>query len=155
MKPTKVFVNGTFDVLHYGHFKLLEAAAELGDMLYVAIDTDERVREKKGDNRPFSNLNDLELPGWSFIHSDDFPVLEMNGYIRIVGVYNGIVEFLTDAKNRMNLNAEDGHAVGVIEITCTRNGIVKNWYTQQNPTGWGFNIQHDQIMVTYYIQNTQ
>ena len=52
----KVFVNGTFDVLHYGHFKLLQAAAELGDMLYVAIDTDERVREKKGDNRPFHNV---------------------------------------------------------------------------------------------------
>ena len=56
MKPIKVFVNGTFDVLHYGHFRLLEAAAELGDMLYVAIDTDERVREKKGDNRPFHNV---------------------------------------------------------------------------------------------------
>jgi D-beta-D-heptose 7-phosphate kinase/D-beta-D-heptose 1-phosphate adenosyltransferase len=56
MKPTKVFVNGTFDVLHYGHFKLLEAARELGDILYVAIDTDERIKEKKGDNRPFHNL---------------------------------------------------------------------------------------------------
>lgn len=56
MKPTKVFVNGTFDVLHYGHFKLLEAAAELGDKLYVAIDTDERIKEKKGENRPFHSL---------------------------------------------------------------------------------------------------
>jgi rfaE bifunctional protein nucleotidyltransferase chain/domain len=56
MKYTKVFVNGTFDVLHYGHFKLLEAAAELGDKLYVAIDTDERIKEKKGDNRPFHNI---------------------------------------------------------------------------------------------------
>lgn len=56
MKPIKVFVNGTFDVLHYGHFKLLESASELGDMLYVAIDTDERVREKKGDGRPFHNI---------------------------------------------------------------------------------------------------
>jgi rfaE bifunctional protein nucleotidyltransferase chain/domain len=56
MKSTKVFVNGTFDVLHYGHFKLLEAARELGDILYVAIDTDERIKEKKGDNRPFHNL---------------------------------------------------------------------------------------------------
>ena len=56
MKYTKVFVNGTFDVLHYGHFKLLEAAAQLGDKLYVAIDTDERIKEKKGDNRPFHNI---------------------------------------------------------------------------------------------------
>lgn len=56
MKYTKVFVNGTFDVLHYGHFKLLEAAAELGDKLYVAIDTDERIKEKKGEHRPFHNI---------------------------------------------------------------------------------------------------
>lgn len=56
MKPIKVFVNGSFDVLHYGHFKLLEAARELGDILYVAIDTDERIKEKKGDNRPFHNI---------------------------------------------------------------------------------------------------
>ena len=56
MKHTKVFVNGTFDVLHYGHFKLLEAAFELGNKLYVAIDTDERIKEKKGENRPFHNI---------------------------------------------------------------------------------------------------
>jgi rfaE bifunctional protein nucleotidyltransferase chain/domain len=56
MKPIKVFVNGTFDILHYGHFRLLEAAAELGNKLYVAIDTDERIKEKKGENRPFHNI---------------------------------------------------------------------------------------------------
>ena len=56
MKSTKVFVNGTFDVLHYGHFKLLEAASQLGDKLYVAIDTDERIKEKKGEHRPFHSL---------------------------------------------------------------------------------------------------
>jgi cytidyltransferase-like protein len=44
MKPIKVFVNGTFDILHYGHFRLLDAAAELGNKLYVAIDTDERIK---------------------------------------------------------------------------------------------------------------
>jgi len=56
MKSTKVFVNGTFDILHYGHFRLLEAAAELGNKLYVAIDTDERIKEKKGEHRPFHNI---------------------------------------------------------------------------------------------------
>ncbi len=56
MKSTRVFVNGTFDVLHYGHFRLLEAAAELGNKLYVAIDTDERIKEKKGEHRPFHNI---------------------------------------------------------------------------------------------------
>ena len=53
----KIWVNGTFDVLHIGHIKLLEYAATLG-VVRVGIDSDERVREKKGNNRPYNSLND-------------------------------------------------------------------------------------------------
>jgi D-beta-D-heptose 7-phosphate kinase/D-beta-D-heptose 1-phosphate adenosyltransferase len=52
---TKVFVNGTFDIIHPGHVSLLNYAKELGDFLLVAIDTDERVRKLKGLNRPINN----------------------------------------------------------------------------------------------------
>jgi len=55
---TKVFVNGTFDVLHRGHLSLLNYAKSLGDYLYVAIDSDERVREKKGSSRPVNSLKE-------------------------------------------------------------------------------------------------
>lgn len=48
----KVFVNGTFDLLHVGHLHLLNYAKSYGDYLIVAIDTDKRVREKKGSSRP-------------------------------------------------------------------------------------------------------
>jgi rfaE bifunctional protein nucleotidyltransferase chain/domain len=51
----KVFVNGTFDVLHKGHLMLLNFAKSYGDYLIVAIDTDERVKEKKGSTRPIHN----------------------------------------------------------------------------------------------------
>ncbi|MEC0250031.1 glycerol-3-phosphate cytidylyltransferase [Bacillus halotolerans] len=37
----KVITYGTFDLLHWGHIKLLERAKELGDYLVVAISTDE------------------------------------------------------------------------------------------------------------------
>lgn len=47
-----VFVNGTFDVLHLGHLALLNYAKSLGDKLFVAIDSDERVRQLKGPTRP-------------------------------------------------------------------------------------------------------
>jgi rfaE bifunctional protein nucleotidyltransferase chain/domain len=50
-----VFVNGTFDVLHRGHLLLLNYAKSLGDYLIVGIDTDERVKEKKGLNRPVNS----------------------------------------------------------------------------------------------------
>tara|TARA_Y100000389_G_scaffold203594_1_gene252529 strand:- start:433 stop:822 length:390 start_codon:yes stop_codon:yes gene_type:complete len=49
----KVWVNGCFDVLHHAHFRLLEHAASFGELLVVGIDSDKRVKELKGDDRPF------------------------------------------------------------------------------------------------------
>ncbi len=51
-----VFTNGCFDVLHAGHVSLLDRAKRLGDVLIVATNTDERVREFKGPNRPVNGL---------------------------------------------------------------------------------------------------
>jgi D-beta-D-heptose 7-phosphate kinase/D-beta-D-heptose 1-phosphate adenosyltransferase len=53
----RVWVNGAFDVLHIGHIKLLEYASSFGT-LRVGIDTDERVKEKKGELRPYNSLED-------------------------------------------------------------------------------------------------
>ena len=53
----KVWVNGSFDVLHMGHIKLLEYASQFG-IVKVGLDTDDRIREKKGKDRPFNNLKD-------------------------------------------------------------------------------------------------
>lgn len=50
-----ILVNGTFDILHRGHLDLLNYARSLGDFLVVAIDTDERVKQLKGPNRPVNN----------------------------------------------------------------------------------------------------
>lgn len=54
---SRVWVNGTFDVMHIGHVRLLKYAASLGE-LRVGIDTDERVKRLKGNTRPFNNLED-------------------------------------------------------------------------------------------------
>ncbi|UCG08926.1 MAG: D-glycero-beta-D-manno-heptose-7-phosphate kinase [Desulfobacterales bacterium] len=47
-----VFTNGCFDLLHVGHLKLLAASKQLGDILIVAVDDDESVRQLKGPDRP-------------------------------------------------------------------------------------------------------
>jgi rfaE bifunctional protein nucleotidyltransferase chain/domain len=47
-----VFCNGCFDVLHVGHVRYLEAAKALGDLLIVAVNSDEQVRKQKGEDRP-------------------------------------------------------------------------------------------------------
>ena len=59
MSATKsIFVNGTFDILHPGHIQLLNYAKSLGDTLTVGIDSDRRVREKKGPTRPVNSVGD-------------------------------------------------------------------------------------------------
>jgi rfaE bifunctional protein nucleotidyltransferase chain/domain len=56
-----IFVNGTFDILHRGHLELLNYAKSLGDFLLVGIDTDERVKEKKGPTRPIYNQEERKF----------------------------------------------------------------------------------------------
>ena len=53
---TKVWINGTFDVVHLGHIKMLQRGADLGDFLIVGIDSDRRVSELKGETRPINKL---------------------------------------------------------------------------------------------------
>lgn len=53
-----VFVNGTFDILHSGHVRLLNTARSMGDYLIVAIDSDERVTELKGPTRPINTVGE-------------------------------------------------------------------------------------------------
>jgi len=47
-----VMTNGCFDILHAGHVSYLNHAAELGDRLIVAVNTDESVKRLKGPGRP-------------------------------------------------------------------------------------------------------
>jgi D-glycero-beta-D-manno-heptose 1-phosphate adenylyltransferase len=47
-----VFTNGVFDLLHVGHVRYLRQARALGDVLVVAINSDQSVRELKGPSRP-------------------------------------------------------------------------------------------------------
>jgi rfaE bifunctional protein nucleotidyltransferase chain/domain len=46
------FANGNFDLLHVGHVRYLEGAAQEGDVLVVAINDDASVRALKGEGRP-------------------------------------------------------------------------------------------------------
>ncbi len=50
-----VFANGCFEVLHVGHVRYLEAARKLGDVLVVAVNSDESVSRLKGPARPVVN----------------------------------------------------------------------------------------------------
>ncbi len=47
-----VAANGAFDMLHVGHVRYLVAARALGDVLFVAVNSDLSVRTSKGPLRP-------------------------------------------------------------------------------------------------------
>lgn len=56
-RQSKVWVNGTFDVLHRGHIELLQFASTKG-ILRVGIDFDSRVKQLKGLTRPINIWED-------------------------------------------------------------------------------------------------
>ena len=65
-----VFTNGCFDILHKGHVSYLAQAADLGDRLIVALNTDKSVKEQdKGVNRPINpeDARAMVLAGLGFV----------------------------------------------------------------------------------------
>ena len=52
---TVVMTNGCFDILHAGHVSYLNSAAQLGDRLVVAVNSDRSVRQLKGAGRPINS----------------------------------------------------------------------------------------------------
>jgi|GEM_PF-120375 D-glycero-beta-D-manno-heptose 1-phosphate adenylyltransferase len=47
-----VLTSGSFDIIHEGHSMYLEAARRFGDFLIVGLDSDEKIRARKGQGRP-------------------------------------------------------------------------------------------------------
>ncbi|MDM7859616.1 bifunctional D-glycero-beta-D-manno-heptose-7-phosphate kinase/D-glycero-beta-D-manno-heptose 1-phosphate adenylyltransferase HldE [Alteromonas sp. ASW11-36] len=75
-----VMTNGCFDILHAGHVAYLEQAAQLGDRLVVAVNTDASVRKLKGKGRPINSverrmavLAGLASVDWVVPFSEDTP----------------------------------------------------------------------------------
>ena len=52
-----VLTNGCFDILHEGHLSYLMQSAALGDVLAIAVNSDESVRSLKGPDRPVNSQN--------------------------------------------------------------------------------------------------
>lgn len=53
-----VFTNGCFDIIHAGHVDYLTKAKEFGDVLIVALNSDESVTRIKGSKRPIVPLHE-------------------------------------------------------------------------------------------------
>ncbi len=80
-----VFTNGCFDILHVGHIRYLQEAAQLGDILIIGLNSDESVRRLKGPERPINNemeraemLCALGFVDYVAIFDDDTPINLIN-----------------------------------------------------------------------------
>jgi D-beta-D-heptose 7-phosphate kinase/D-beta-D-heptose 1-phosphate adenosyltransferase len=82
----KVIVNGTFDLLHAGHVELLEFAKMQGDYLLVAIDSDRRVKELKGESRPINNQLDRKRVLEGLKSTDEIVIFDID---------NDLLEFVS------------------------------------------------------------
>ena len=47
-----VLTSGSFDLIHLGHVKYLAKAKGFGDVLVVGVDSDAKIRRRKGPDRP-------------------------------------------------------------------------------------------------------
>lgn len=77
---TVIMTNGCFDLMHTGHIDYLQKARELGDKLIVAVNSDESVRELKGESRPINPLEQrmlmlsaLECVDWVVAFKEETP----------------------------------------------------------------------------------
>lgn len=58
---TIVLVGGCFDILHIGHLRFLKEAKKRGDFLFVLLESDEKIKEIKGKNRPINTQEDRAI----------------------------------------------------------------------------------------------
>lgn len=78
-----VLVTGVFDVLHKEHLAFLKKAKQQGDLLFVGVETDARVKRIKGKNRPVNSqeqrivhLQDLKIADVVFLLPEEFETKE-------------------------------------------------------------------------------
>ena len=75
-----VLTSGSFDLIHLGHVKYLARAKEFGGVLVVGVDSDAKIRRRKGEDRPMVPEDErLELLAYQrpvdliYLKDDDEP----------------------------------------------------------------------------------
>ena len=79
-----VFTNGVFDVLHRGHIASLNEAAEFGEILIVAVNSDESVKRLKGPARPINDEQARALIIASLVQTDAVVIFEEDTPLKLI-----------------------------------------------------------------------
>jgi len=73
-----VLTQGSFDLVHIGHARYCEKAKSFGDLLIVGVDSDQKVKKRKGKNRPIVP-QDERMEMLTHLRSVDYVVLKELG----------------------------------------------------------------------------
>jgi rfaE bifunctional protein nucleotidyltransferase chain/domain len=77
-KKRIVLTQGSFDLVHIGHARYCDRARDYGDALIVGVDSDEKVRQRKGPNRPIVP-EDERMEMLTHLRSVDYVVMKEAG----------------------------------------------------------------------------
>ncbi|TSE05541.1 MULTISPECIES: D-glycero-beta-D-manno-heptose-7-phosphate kinase [Aquimarina] len=111
-----VFTNGCFDILHLGHIKYLEKAKKLGDVLIVGVNTDNSVKNIKGNKRPINPeldraylLNALKSVDYTVLFNENTP------YELIKSIRPNVLAKGADYKNKEIIGSDFAGTTKLIE----------------------------------------
>jgi rfaE bifunctional protein nucleotidyltransferase chain/domain len=120
-----VTTNGCFDILHVGHLRCLRKAKQLGDILIVAINSDDSVRAIKGEKRPLvieseraEILTALECVDYVTVFSELDPIQLLKEVRPDVHVKGG--DYISDALVESGTVASYGGVVHILELVAER-----------------------------------
>ena len=118
-----VLVGGCFDILHIGHITFLNNAKKNGDALIVLLESNQKVRELKGEGRPI-NIQKDRAEVLSALKSVDFIVLlpqitSNEEYNEIIKKINPNVIATTKGDSSLDYKERTANLVNaeVIEVT--------------------------------------
>ena len=113
-----IWVNGCFDILHTGHLDLLKFAKEYGDepnKLVVGIDSDDRVKMLKGDDRP---IND------QFFRAKMLGAIKWVDSVVIFGSDDEMRGFITSFNTDYLIIGDQYKDKVVIGAECAKSGVI-------------------------------
>lgn len=87
---TTVLTGGCFDILHLGHIKFLTAAKKQGEVLMVALESDENVKKLKGAGRPINTQK---------VRAEILSALEMVNYVILLPLMDGHADYFSLVQN--------------------------------------------------------
>lgn len=131
-----IIVGGCFDILHAGHIEFLKKARELGDILIVLLESDEKIKTTKGSARPINSQHYRAsilskfaeyivcLP--SFTNNEDYELLVKKIQPDIIAITSGTHIFDWERKYVKNSKAE------IIEVMSKKKNYSTSNFLENN-----------------------